>query len=131
MFILAALLFSCSAPDEEITLGKYRITYKADVESGRWLGSYINSEGELICLCEAPYQLDGWLHRFTTNEIPAQLTFEVESEFYTDSTFVDKPDVTASIYINGELVETQTNALADGKTRVSVLNGIADVVVPE
>jgi hypothetical protein len=130
MVVLVTGLISCTTQDDEITLGKYRITYKANVESGLWFGSYTDSAGNSVCLCEQPYQLDGWLHSFATSEIPQELMFEVESEFYVDSTIVDKPDVTASIYINGELMKTRINALADGKTRVIVLNGIADIVQP-
>ena len=130
MVVLVTGLISCTTQDDEITLGKYRITYKANVESGLWFGSYTDSAGNSVCLCEQPYQPDGWLHSFATNEIPQELMFEVESEFYVDSTIVDKPDVTASIYINGELMKTRTNTLADGKTRVIVLNGIADIVQP-
>ena len=122
-------LYSCTSPDEDLTLGKYRITYKAQVENGLWYGSYTDADEASICICEKPYQPDGWLHSFATNEIPAELTFEVTSEFFTDSTLVDKPDVTASIYLNGELLKTQTNALADGKTKVSVFQGISNYEV--
>ncbi len=59
-------------------------------------------------------------------EIAAELSSEVTSEFCNDSTFLDKPDVTVSNYINGDLLKTQTNALADGKTKVSVFQGIAN-----
>jgi len=118
---------SCTSPDSEITLGRYRVTYKASVESGQWFGNYTDRNGSSICVCIEPYQSDGWLHSFTTNEIPAELSFEVTSEFYPDSTVVDKPDVTASIYINGELLKTQTNSLSDGRTKVSIIQGTADI----
>jgi hypothetical protein len=119
-------MFSCTSPDEEITLGKYRITYKAQLESGLWYGNYTDADGNEICVCDEPYQPDDWLHSFTTNEIPDNLTFEVISEFFEDSLVVDKPDVTASIFVNGELLKSLTNSQGDGKTKVLVVDGVAD-----
>jgi len=120
------VFLSCSSPDEEITVGKYRITYKAEVEDGLWFGSYKDADGNDICVCDEPYQQDGWIHSFATNDLPMNLIFEVTSEFYEDSLVIDKPDVTASIFINGELQETLTNSMADGRTRVTVEDDLVD-----
>lgn len=119
-------MFSCTSPDEEITLGKYRITYKAQVESGLWYGNYTDIDGNEICVCDEPYQPDGWLHSFAANQIPPNLSFQVISEFFEDSLVVDKPDVTASIFVNGELLKSSTNSQGDGKTKVLVVDGVAD-----
>lgn len=114
--LIALLFFSCSAFEEELTLGEHRIVYKVNTESGDWFGSYIDKNGETICLHEEPFQHGEWTHSFVTNTVPKELSIEASSELFSDSTIVNKPDVTASLYIDGELVETQTNSIADGKT---------------
>lgn len=120
--VIAALIFSaCSRFETEISLGEYRITYEVETEYGDWYGSYLGSQGE-VCLCEEPFQASEWTHTFSTNEIPQNLFIEVTSEFHEDTTLVDKPDITASIFINGELIDIQTNSIDDGKTR-STANG--------
>ena len=117
--MLAVGLISCSDLSSEITVGEYRITYQANVERGLWYGSYTDAQGKSICVCETPYQPDGWMHSFATSELPSELSFVVTSEFYADSTVVDKPDVTGAIFLNGELLISQTNLIGDGKTKVS------------
>ncbi len=112
---------SCSSIDSELTLGEYRVTYEATVEKGLWYGNYTDGQGNSICVCEEPFQPDGWMHSFATSELPDELTFVVTSQFYADSTIIDKPDVSASIYMNGKLLKSETNAVADGKTKVSVI----------
>ena len=85
-------------------------------ESGDWFGSYINSQGELIYLDEESYQLSEWTYSFSVNEIPGELSIEATSELFNDSTVVNKPDITTSIFIDGELVVSKTNHLDDGKS---------------
>lgn len=118
--MLAVGMISCSEFTSEITLGEYRITYRANVERGLWYGSYTDRQGNSICVCEEPYLSDGWMHSFATSELPSELSFVVTSEFYADSTVIDKPDVTGAIFLNGELLASQTNLIGDGKTKVSV-----------
>ncbi len=110
------ILFSFSSCEEELSLGEHRFTYQVITESGDWFGSYINSHGELIYLNEEPYQLSEWTYSFSVNEIPSELFIEATSELFNDSTVVNKPDITTSIFIDGELVVSQTNHLDDGKT---------------
>jgi hypothetical protein len=117
--MLAVGLISCSDLSSEITLGEYRVTYRANVERGLWYGSYTDAQGNSICVCEAPLLPDGWMHSFATSELPTELSFVVTSEFYADSTVVDKPDVTGAIFLNGQLLISQTNLIGDGKTKVS------------
>jgi len=120
ILILVVLLYSCDKVGTEITLGEYRVTYKVGVERGLWYGNYLDGNGKSICVCEEPYQLDGWMHSHATKNLPDELSITVTSEYYADSSVVDKPDVTASIYLNGELLKTQTNSIADGKTKIWV-----------
>ena len=114
ILIVGGALSSCSKFESEVSLGQHRITYKVSAESGLWYGKYLGRNGE-VCLCEAPYQPGEWTHSFATDNIPSDLYIQVTSEFFDDSTLVNKPDVTASIYINGELADIQTNSIADGK----------------
>lgn len=118
--LLVVLLIgsACSRFETEITLGQYRITYEVETEYGDWYGSYLGSTGE-VCICEEPYQAGEWTHTFSTNEIPQNLFIEATSELFEDTTIVNKPDITASIFINGELIDIQTNAIDDGKTRAT------------
>ena len=119
VIIVASLLFSsCSKFDSEVSLGDYRITYQVVTENGEWFGSYIGVDGE-VCLCEAPYQNSEWSYIFTTNEIPSKLSLQATSEFFDETRMTDFPDVTVSIYINGDLKDIQTNSIADGKSEAS------------
>ncbi|MCK5207153.1 MAG: hypothetical protein KAQ79_04010 [Cyclobacteriaceae bacterium] len=116
--VMAGLLFSCSKFESEVSLGQYRITYKVATESGDWFGTYLGLYEE-ICLCEEPYQPGDWAHAFTSSNIPNELSISATSELFDDIRIIDKPDVTVSIYINGELVGIETNSEADGKSVVS------------
>lgn len=112
--ILCALLYSCDQPDTEITFGEYRVTYKVNVERGLWFGNFIDGNGKSICVCEEPYQPDGWMHSYAMQDFPSELSITATSEYYADSSVVDKPDVTASIFLNGELLAT---SMFNGKTK--------------
>ena len=110
---------SCSRFESEISLGQYRITYEVETEYGDWFGTYLSSSGE-VCVCEESYQSSGWTHTFSSNQIPGNIFVEASSEYYEDTTRTDIPDITASIYVNGELIDRRVNYIADGKTRSTV-----------
>ena len=113
--LFAITSMSCSKFESEISLGEYRITYNVVTESDNWFGKFIGEEGE-VCLCEAPFQPSDWSYTFTTNRIPSKLQIEATSELFDETKMTDFPDITVSIYINGELKDIQTNSIADGKT---------------
>lgn len=115
---LFMLFCSCSKFESEVSLGQYRITYRVVTESGDWFGTYLGLDEE-ICLCEAPYQPGDWSYTFTSNNIPSKLSISATSELFDDSGIINKPDVTVSIYINGELMNIQTNSIADGKANAT------------
>lgn len=118
--LLIFMMFcSCSNFESEVSLGTYRITYKVNTESGKWHGKYIGLNEE-VCLCEKPYQEGEWSYTFTSNSIPSILLIEATSEFFDDAETNDIPDITVSIYINGELNETQTNSIADGRSQATL-----------
>lgn len=116
ILILAGFFYSCDKTETEISLGEYRLTYKVGVESGLWYGNYLDGNGKSICVCEEPYLLDGWMHSFATGNLPDELSITVTSEFYADSSVVDKPEVSASIFLNGELLASSS---ANGKIKVT------------
>lgn len=118
MMTVAGLLCSCSKFESEVSIGQYRITYKVATESGTWYGTYLGLTEE-FCFCEKPYQPGDWTYTFTSNSIPEKLSISATSELFEDISVLDKPDVTVSIYINGELIAIETNSEADGKSAVS------------
>ena len=116
MSFIMLLFSSCASFDEELSLGTHRITYIVNTESGTWFGSYIDKHGEVVSLQDRPFQLGEWTYSFVSDEIPGELFIEASSEFYDDDSVEDKPDVTTSIFIDGDLIDIQTNSIADGKT---------------
>jgi hypothetical protein len=113
------MCFSCSNFEEELSLGEHKVTYMVLTESGDWFGQYIDKRGDTVRLHEEPFQHGEWTHSFVTHTLPDILFIEASSEQFPDSTILDKPDITASLYVDGELIETKTNSIMDGKTEAS------------
>jgi len=107
--LLAFAVLACNEKDEPAIDVKYEVL----TESGDWYGEYINELGEKICFCEIPLPTNGWTYSFKVKERP----FTLHIDATTDNSLSGQagaPDVTANIYVNNELVATNTSNWAPG-----------------
>ena len=114
-FVLVIVLFSaftgCSRDDPEAS-DPVRIKYEVIVRSGNWYGEYIDETGEKACFCAQPLPGSGWTYSFEITEKPFILHIDATAEYNPGTP--DAPDVTTSIYVNNELVISNTSNWAPG-----------------
>lgn len=110
LFLLVSLsAFACKEDEPDPVEVKYEVL----TESGDWFGEYINENGEKICFCEQPLPTHGWTYSFMVKKRP----FTLHIDATTDNSQFGQPgapDVTANIYVNNELVVSNTSNWAPG-----------------
>lgn len=121
--IIILVLLSCTESPIDLNPNAIKVRYEVIVESGTWLGSFVNEEGNEICLCQPPYQDSNWTYDFLTSDPPGVLMLSATSVEFDNPLVEEKPDITANIYIDGELVISGINQDEDGKTHVSWSTG--------
>jgi hypothetical protein len=118
---LFILLFSCGEKDEPAGT---EVKYEVITSSGKWFGEYIDKTGVKICTCNQAQLLEasGWTLVFRVTEKP----FTLHVDATTDSPLFGEagaPDVTTNIYVNNELVATNTSNWAPGVASADVVIG--------
>jgi hypothetical protein len=121
--IITLVLLSCTESPIDVNPNAIKVRYEVIVESGTWLGSFVDEEGEDNCLCQPPYQDSNWTYDFLTSDPPGVLMLNATSSEFDNPLVEDKANITANIYVDGELVATSTNKDADGKTHVTWSTG--------
>ena len=104
-------LFACDEKDEPTgTEVKYEVVVAT---SGNWFGEYIDEHGVKVCNCSQPLLPSGWTYSFRVNKKPFTLHLDASTD---DPLFGQPgaPDVTTNIYINNQLVATNTSNWAPG-----------------
>lgn len=119
LFICSLTILACQNDVEPAKT--YQVKYEVITSSGKWHGEYVTETGIKVCLCTAE-QLGstGWTYQFNVTKKPFTLHIDAttsESSFGTPSA----PDVTTNIYVNNELVNTNTNNWAKGVTSVDYI----------
>ncbi len=111
LLALFALMFACTKESSEvhtISLVKYEVL----TTEGNWYGEYISETGEKICFCTPPLPTSGWTYSFEVTDKPFTLHIDATAE--KDSALPDAPDVTTNIYVDNELVASNTSNWAPG-----------------
>ncbi len=92
------------------------VIYEVITTSGQWYGGYVTETGEKQCVCTLPLDPSGWRHSFEISSAPFDLHLDATSACCSDTP--DAPDVTTNIYLDGELVATNTSNWAPGVASV-------------
>jgi len=112
LFLLTTVLFAC---EDEPVARTYQVKYEVITTSGKWFGEYIIETGEKLCTCNDTELLkpSGWTLSF---EVRTAKPFELHIDGTTENDFGNPgaPDVTTNIYVNDELVATNTSNWSPG-----------------
>lgn len=113
-WIFLLLLIVIAACQDEAPVGEpvKTVVYEVITTSGQWYGEYITETGEKQCVCTPPLAPSGWRYSFEVSSAPFDLHLDATSECCSDTP--DAPEVTTNIYIDGELVATNTSNWAPG-----------------
>jgi len=110
-FVLIGIFGACKDESNKI---KAEVTYEVITASGRWFGEYINETGEKVCNCKPPLLSGDWKYTFKVfKPFVAHIDATTDSPLYNTS---NAPDVTTNIYVNKELVATNTSRWTKGAT---------------
>lgn len=109
LIFIVSLLLSCNQEDENPST---QVKYEVITTSDGWFGEYIIETGEKICTCPTTILPSGWTYSFRVTEVPFTLHIDATSEKNIGE--VGAPDVTTNIYVNDELVATNTSNWAPG-----------------
>jgi hypothetical protein len=91
---------------------KIEVRYEVLTASTGWFGEYIVESGEKICHCSAPLLPSGWTYSFNVEEKPFNLHIDATVDGVTGESAT--PDITTNIYVNDELVASNTSNWAKG-----------------
>jgi hypothetical protein len=101
-----AIMVSCE-DESEAKKQSYEVSYEVITASNGWFGEYIIETGEKVCHCSAPLLPSGWTYSFSVDKKPFVLHIDATVDGYTGQE--DTPDITTNIYVNNELVATNTS----------------------
>ena len=110
LLVMVAVLMSCAKESEELELSAI-VKYEVLVAEGIWYGEYISETGEKICFCYPPFPESGWTYTFEVTKKPFTLHIDASAD---KNGLPDSPDVTTKIYIDDELVVSNTSNWAPG-----------------
>ena len=115
VLIIGLTVSGCTKEEDDPT-PDFTVKYEVTTASGdKWYGEYINETGEKICLCTSQQlATSGWTYTFS-----AKAPFVLHIDATAESPFFgteNAPDVTTKIYVNGEVVATNTSRWAKGVT---------------
>lgn len=110
IFLLTILLLACKEDEEPVI----KVTYEVITSGGaEWEGEFDDENGTRINSFEKFGLLpSGWKYEFEPNVYPITVTIHGTAHCTTcagDSQRLDSEDLTVNLYINDELVQTQTN----------------------
>ncbi len=107
-FVLLAA-FACEEDDDP---SGYQITYEVFSEVPNWYGEYTDKDGTKVCNCSTPLLSTDWTYSFRVSP-----PFEAHIDATIgegESDTPDSPAITTNIYVNGELVASNTDNWAKG-----------------
>lgn len=107
--LLMSLVLACKEEEPR----SFEITYEVVTTSGTWMGEYISESGEKLCFCNPPLPASGWKHTFVITKVPFTLHIDGSTDCICRGQ-AGSPDVTTNIYVNEELVATNTSNWAPG-----------------
>jgi hypothetical protein len=90
-----------------------QVKYEVLSASDKWYGEYINESGVKICNCSQPLESSGWTYSFTVPEKPFTLHLDATIEC-SCAGLAGAPDITTNIYVDGNLVASNTSNWAPG-----------------
>lgn len=119
---LGSLFFSCTREHQAPPRPDMNnITYEVITSSGTWFGEYFNEKQERLYTSPPGgvfvAQASGWKFNFRPTFKPIQLYCHATSTCICSGT-ATSPDVRVNIYVDGNLVATNTNNWAKGVTSV-------------
>jgi hypothetical protein len=112
------LAWSCNSTDDinaqqRIANDEINVTYEVTTATGKWFGEYFDATGARIQTSPLE-QSSGWKYSFKVSKRPLDLMMHATSSCLCENT--PRPDVTVKVYINDQLVKTETNNWAKGVT---------------
>jgi hypothetical protein len=114
IFICSLAILACQNESEPTKT--YQVKYEVLTSSGKWHGEYITETEEKVCICTAEQLASsGWTYQFNVTKKPFVLHIDAttsEASFGTP----DAPDVITNIFVDNQLVSTNTNNWAKGVT---------------
>lgn len=121
LLLSSLFLLSCNNDDDSPKVVA-KVMYEVITSNNEnWHGEYINENNEKLCLCNSEvfspgdllFQASGWTYEF---DVSSDSPFVLHIDAASISNDLVDVDVTTNIYVNGELVATDTNRWADGAT---------------
>jgi hypothetical protein len=88
------------------------VRYEVVTASTGWFGEYVVESGEKVCHCSAPLLHSGWTYSFKVQEKPFNLHIDATVDGLTGEP--GTPDITTNIYVNDQLVASNTSNWTKG-----------------
>ena len=110
VLLMVAAFTSCTKESEEPEFSAI-VKYEVLVAEGIWYGEYISEKDEKNCFCYPPFPESGWTYTFEVTKKPFTLHIDASAD---KNGLSDSPDVTTNIYVDDELVVSNTSNWAPG-----------------
>jgi len=105
--------FALSSCDEKDDPRRIQVRYEVVTTGNAWFGEYITVTGQKICNCSQPLLPSGWTHSFGVENTPFTLHIDATVDGFVVGDPA-APDITTRIYVDDELVSTNTNNWGKG-----------------
>jgi hypothetical protein len=109
--LLSIVCLTISCTNESVLVQPtHEVKYEVNSGFADWLGGWTDENGTH----EPKLNKNGWTITFTPPRLPFQLNCNAVAMCPCGTNL---PDVTINLYVDGKLVKTETNNIAQGKTK--------------